>query len=281
MEMKFHRYPNTYIGNVHLKVVNLERTVQFYKTVLGLAVLERSERNAVLGTNSHPLLTVEQPEDVIPKEPRKSGLYHFAILLPNRAELGKFLRHVAEIGYPLGAGDHLVSEALYLDDPDGNGIEVYHDRPSSGWTWNGGEVEMATNQIDAEGILGAAGSERWEGMPDGTIMGHIHLHVANLQETKNFYGDGLGFNLVSRFPQALFMSTGGYHHHLGLNTWNGVGAPAADENSAGLKQFTLVFPDEDSRTKAVGKINEMGAEVIDDFITKDPSGIQIHLSISK
>ncbi|WP_059171602.1 VOC family protein [Bacillus sp. FJAT-27445] len=276
--MKFHQSPNTFIGNVQIRVENLERSLDFYTKVIGCTVLERSESNAVLGSGQVPLLTLEQPKDAIPKQRRTTGLYHFALLLPSRAELGKFLRHIIEIGYPLGAADHLVSEALYLDDPDGNGIEVYTDRPSSDWSWSGNEVEMTTKQIDAEGILAEAGGEKWVGLPVGTIMGHIHLHVADLNKAKQFYGDGLGFHIVSRYPQALFMSTGGYHHHLGLNTWNGVGAPPPEENSAGLKQFELVFPGEVERSKAAGKLKDMGIEVSGDFLVKDPSGNVIQLS---
>jgi catechol 2,3-dioxygenase len=276
MEQKFHTYPNTFIGGVHLKVENLERSLEFYKKVIGFQVLDQSDRQAVLGAGGNQLVTLEQPDNVIPKQPRRSGLYHYAILLPSRKELGKVLRHLLEIQYPIGAGDHLVSEALYLDDPDGNGIEIYSDRPSSGWAWNGSEVEMATKQIDAEGILAAAEGEKWQGMPSGTIIGHVHLHVANLQETKKFYGEGLGFDLVSRYPQALFMSTGGYHHHLGLNTWNGVGAPSPDENSVGLKYFTLLMPAEQRET-VIKKLHDLGVVVDENYMVKDPSGTAIKL----
>ncbi|OCA89361.1 glyoxalase [Bacillus sp. FJAT-27225] len=278
--MKFHRYPNTFIGGVNLKVENLGRSLEFYKKIIGFEVLEESNRKAVLGAGQKPLVTLEQPEGVISKQQRRSGLYHYAILLPSRKDLGKVLRHFIEINQPIGAGDHLVSEALYLDDPDGNGIEIYSDRPSSGWAWNGTEVEMTTKQIDAEGILASGEGESWNGMPADTIIGHVHLHVANLQETKKFYGEGLGFELVSRFPQALFMSTGGYHHHLGLNTWNGVGAPAPEENSAGLKYFTLLMPEE-QREKVIKNLGELGVPVDEEYMVKDPSGIAIKLDIVK
>lgn len=279
MEMKFHRYPNTFIGTVHIKVGNLDRSVDFYKSVIGLQLLEKEDRKAVMGAGSVPLLVLEEPLNVIPKQGRTAGLYHFAILLPTRVDLGKTLRHLLEIGYPLGAADHLVSEALYLDDPDGNGIEIYTDRPSAEWKWENKEVEMATKQLSAESLLAEAGNEKWEGIPEGTIMGHIHLHVADLKEAKRFYGEGLGFDLVSRYPQALFMSTGGYHHHLGLNTWNGVGAPPAKENSVGLKQFSLIFAGEQEREEAVKRLKEMGADVTDEYKVKDPSGNLIQLAL--
>ncbi|RDU34875.1 glyoxalase [Neobacillus piezotolerans] len=277
--MKFHRPPNTFIGNVHIKVQDLGRSLEFYKRIIGFDVLEQSGMKAVLGSGKKPILTLEQPENAVPKQPRTAGLYHFALLLPSRFELGKFLRHILELGYPIGAADHLVSEAIYLDDPDGNGIEIYTDRPSSVWKWAGNEVEMATNQIDAQGILAEAGQSKWEGMPAETIMGHIHLHVSDLTETRKFYGEGLGFDLVSRYPQALFMSTGGYHHHLGLNTWNGVGAPPAAANSAGLKQFSIMFPGEEKRNKAVGKLENLGFPVSENWTVKDPSGNEIHLGV--
>ncbi|RHW34880.1 VOC family protein [Neobacillus notoginsengisoli] len=277
--MNFHRYPNTFIGTVHIKVENLERSVEFYQSVIGLHILDKEERSAVMGAGTHPLLVIEEPKNVIPKQGRTTGLFHFAILLPTRADLGKKLRHLLEIDYPIGASDHLVSEALYLDDPDGNGIEIYADRPSSGWNWANQEVEMATKPLDAQSLLAEAGKEKWMGIPEGTIMGHIHLHVANLKDAKNFYGDGLGFNLVSRYPQALFMSTGGYHHHLGLNTWNGIGAPPPKDNSVGLKQFSLIFAGEKERGDAASRLKEIGAEVTEDYKVKDPSGNLIQLNV--
>ncbi|WP_316572771.1 VOC family protein [Neobacillus sp. YIM B06451] len=277
--MKFHQPPNTFIGNVHIKVENLGRSLEFYKRVIGCEVLEQSETKAILGSGGEGLLTLEQPANAIPKQGRTTGLYHFALLLPSRLELGKFLRHILELGYPIGAADHLVSEAIYLDDPDGNGIEIYADRPSSGWNWQSNEVEMATKQLDAEGILAEAGGSKWEGLPAGTIMGHIHLHVADLVKAKQFYGEGLGFDLVSRYPQALFMSTGGYHHHLGLNTWNGAGAPPPPENSVGLKQFSLIFPSEQERKEASGKLEALGFNVNENWTVVDPSGNMVHLGI--
>lgn len=176
-------------------------------------------------------------------------MYHFALLLPSRNDLARILRHFIQIRYPLqGASDHLVSEAIYLADPDGNGIEIYSDRPSAAWNWENGEVEMATVPLDAENLLAEGDGEAWTGLPSNTLMGHIHLHVSELQKTEEFYIQGLGFNIVNRYGrQALFISTGGYHHHIGLNTWNGVGAPAPLENSVGLKRFSLVLPNKETR----------------------------------
>lgn len=279
---KFHQEPNVYVGEVNIKVKNLEYSLTFYQQILGLKLLEKTERKAVLTTDGKtPLLTIDEPIDVIPKTEKTSGLYHFAILLPSRADLSVFLRHILQTGYPLGAGDHYVSEALYLNDPDGNGIEVYRDRPSSEWTWKNGLVDMATEQIDAEGILAESNAE-WTGLPAGTVMGHIHLHVGDLKKAEEFYTKGLGFDVVSYYPQAAFLSTGGYHHHIAINTWQGVGAPVPPKNSVGLNWYTLVFPDQAARESVVKQLEQLGAQVsreADFYATNDPSGNQIRLVV--
>ena len=278
----FHQKPSIYVGEVNIKVKNLDNAVTFYQNIMGFQVLEQTEGKAVLTTDGKtPLLTLEQPADVIPKEGKMSGLYHFAILLPSRADLSVFLRHLLQTGYPLGAADHYVSEALYLNDPDGNGIEVYRDRPSTEWTWKNNLVEMATEQLDAEGILAESDAE-WNGLPSGTVMGHIHLHVGDLQKAEEFYTKGLGFNVVSYYPQAAFLSTGGYHHHIAINTWQGVGAPTPPKNSVGLNWYTLVFPNETERENVIKQLKQLGAPVkkeTDFYVTSDPSGNQIRLVV--
>jgi catechol 2,3-dioxygenase len=279
---QFHQIPNIYVGEVNIIITDLDQALTFYQEVMGLQVLDKTDRKAVLTTDGKtPLLTLVQPEDVVPKAGRTSGLYHFAILLPTRADLSVFLRHLIQTGYPLGAADHYVSEAIYLNDPDGNGIEVYRDRPSNEWSWKNGLVDMATEQLDAEGILAESIGE-WKGLPAGTLMGHIHLHVANLKEAEEFYTKGLGFQIVSYYPQAVFLSTGGYHHHIGINTWQGTGAPTPTKNSVGLNWYTLVFSDETEREKAVQQLKQIGADVkkeADFYVTNDPSGNRIHLVI--
>jgi len=278
----FHQKPSIYVGEVNIKVKNLDNAVTFYQNIMGFQVLEQTEGKAVLTTDGKtPLLTLEQPADVIPKEGKMSGLYHFAILLPSRADLSVFLRHLLQTGYPLGAADHYVSEALYLNDPDGNGIEVYRDRPSFEWTWKNNLVEMATEQLDAEGILAESDAE-WNGLPSGTVMGHIHLHVGDLQKAEEFYTKGLGFDVVSYYPQAAFLSTGGYHHHIAINTWQGVGAPTPPKNSVGLNWYTLVFPNETERENVIKQLKQLGAPVkkeTDFYVTSDPSGNQIRLVV--
>ncbi|MCO0598173.1 VOC family protein [Peribacillus butanolivorans] len=279
---EFHQKPVTFVREVSINVMHLDNAIRFYQDIIGLQLLKKTDRKAVLTTDGKtPLLTLEQPADVIPKEGRTTGLYHFALLLPTRADLSIFLRHLLQTEYRFGASDHDVSEALYITDPDGNGIEVYWDRPSSDWKWSNGEVAMGTDPLDGNSLLAESDGE-WNGLPAGTLMGHIHLHVADLRKTEEFYMLGLGFTIVNRFGGALFTSTGGYHHHIGLNTWNGVGAPAPKKNSVGLNWYSLVFADEEARNKVIEKLNKIGAEATKEdgfYVITDPSGNEIHLVI--
>lgn len=279
---KFHQKPNRFVGQVNINVANLESALNFYQHIIGFQVLEQSDRKAVLTTDGKiGLLTLEQPIDVRPKEERTSGLFHFALLLPTRADLSVFYQHLNKMGYRFGASDHLVSEALYISDPDGNGIEVYIDRPSSEWIWSNEEVKMVTDPLNRESLLAESDSE-WVGLPATTIMGHIHLHVSDLQKAEEFYTKGLGFTVVSHYPQAIFISTGGYHHHIALNTWQGVGVPTPKKNSVGLNWYTLVYPNEEARGKAIERLQKIGAFVVTEnnlIVTEDPSGNSIQLVV--
>ncbi|RFU66516.1 VOC family protein [Bacillus sp. V59.32b] len=284
--MKFHQKPVTYVGSVHLIVQDLKRSLSFYQETIGMKVLHQSEGKAVLTTDGQtPLLTIEQPENVAAKERNRTGLYHFAILVPERSDLAKVLLHLLQTGYPLqGASDHLVSEAIYLADPDGHGIEIYMDRPSESWTWEDKEIVMTTEALDGEGLLAEAKGESWTGLPSGTVMGHIHLQVSDLDKAEKFYCEGLGFDLVnSKYGQsARFVSSGGYHHHIGLNTWHSAGAPAPTQNTVGLKLYTLVLPTEEERQNAVQQLQQMGEWVTQEngtALTKDPSGNHIQLLV--
>ncbi|MDC3414053.1 VOC family protein [Aquibacillus sp. 3ASR75-11] len=284
--MEFHRHPHTYVGLVHLIVADLDRSLTFYKELIGLQVLEQSEHKVVLTADGFtPLLIIERPENVLDKQRQTTGLYHYALLLPNRSDLGSVLRHFIQNGYPLqGASDHLVSEAIYLADPDGNGIEIYIDRPSNTWSWENGEVIMTTDPLDAEGLLAEGEGKMWEGLPKDTVMGHIHLHVAELDEIKEFYTAGLGFDIANSMygDQVLFVSTGNYHHHIGLNTWNGVGAPQQPENSVGLRSFSIVLPSEEERKRTIEQLRQIGATISQEnetILTQDPSGNWIKLCI--
>lgn len=279
----FHNKPNTFIGQVNINVTNLESSLTFYQEIIGFQVLEQTERKVILTANGQTgLLILEQPVDVIPKEGRSSGLYHFALLLPTRADLSVFFQHLLKTDYKFGASDHEVSEAIYLTDPDGNGIEIYRDRPSSEWQWSNGEVTMKTDPLDGDSLLSESTAD-WSGLPADTVMGHIHLHVSDLKKAEVFYKDGLGFSIVCHYPQAIFTSTGGYHHHIALNTWQGVGVPAPKKNSVGLNWYTLVFPSVEARGQAIEQLRKIGAPVLvenDVFITEDPSGNKIRLCLN-
>jgi catechol 2,3-dioxygenase len=283
--MGFHSKPTTFVGHVKIKVENLERSLKFYQEVIGFDVLEQTDSMAKLTTDGKTsILSLVQPINAIPKQGRTTGLYHFAILLPERSDLANIVVHFVNKGIRFGSSDHLVSEALYLDDPDGNGIEIYIDRDPSEWSWHSEEVEMTVDPLDFENLLTTVSpGKSWLGMPEGTVMGHIHLHVSELKKTEEFYVKGLGFDVVNRYgTQALFLSTGKYHHHIGVNTWNGAGAPAPADNSVGLESFILILPNEEARNRCVSNLKQIGANVTEEnntFITYDPSGNRIVLAL--
>lgn len=282
--MNFHRNPITHVGQVHLKVKDLSRSVAFYEQVVGFQVYSRTGTTADLTADGKTvLLTLEQPDGVTGKQGRTTGLYHFALLLPTRSDLAQFVVHLSDLNLSVGSADHLVSEALYFSDPDGNGIEVYRDREPSEWTWNGSEVAMTTDPLNFRDLLAGVNERTWKGLPAGTMMGHIHLHVSDLQETERFYTQGLGFEVVCRYGgQALFISSGKYHHHIGLNTWNGAGAPRPAANSAGLESFDVVYPNEEARSRAVANVRNLGAAVAqaaEGLSVDDPSGNRIRLLV--
>ncbi len=283
--MSFHKKPATFVENVHLKVENLDRSLKFYQTILGFDILERTSESAKLTTDGETsILSLEQPSDVIPKQGRTSGLYHFAILLPSKTDLANFVVHLAQNQIPIGSSDHQVSLALYFNDPDGNGIEVYCDRDAAEWTWQGDQVVMTVDPLDFDDLLKhATSTTAWQGMPKDTVMGHIHLHVSEIKSAEEFYVKGLGFKVVTRYGgQAIFLSTADYHHHIGVNVWNGVGAPTPPENSVGLSSYTLNYPDEGARQEAINRLKELGAQVKESsnqWVTKDPSGNRIILAV--
>ncbi len=227
----------TRLGAVRLQIADLERSIAYYEETLGMRVLRRFGSGAVLGArrDDTPLVALQERAGARPAPHRgRTGLFHFAILLPDRTSLGRFVRHVREIGARVGAADHLVSESLYLQDPDNLGIEVYADRPRSSWRRIGRELMMATDPLDLVGLVRDAGTVSWTGMPGGTVMGHVHLRVADLAQAAAFFSEALGFDrMVWQYPGALFFAAGGYHHHLGTNTWAGGGAspPTAQRHS--------------------------------------------------
>lgn len=239
--------PDTRLGRVRLQVADLERSLAYYQRVIGLRLLERDEGRALLAAaDGAPLVELRERPGAAPA-PRggRPGLYHFAILLPDRAALGRFVAHLSEAGERAGASDHFVSEALYLSDPDGLGIEVYADRPRSVWRHEARQLRMTTEPLDLGDLVRAAGGERWMGMPAGTTLGHVHLHVGDIAEAEAFYHRGVGFDkVVWSYPGALFLSAGGYHHHLGVNTWAQFGGPAGADD-AGLLDWEVLLPSGD------------------------------------
>jgi catechol 2,3-dioxygenase len=235
---------DAHIGQVSLTVRDLERSLLFYRDVLGFVEAHRDGQVSHLGpAGGRILIQLHEQKDAMPKARRTSGLYHFAILVPSRAALGRSLRRLTESQWPIsGAADHLVSEALYLDDPDGLGIEIYRDRPRDTWRASAsGELAMATDPLDLQAIFEEPGAETpWRGLEAATVMGHVHLHVPHLDTAEALYCGRIGFEpMVRGYPGALFVAAGGYHHHLGLNTWAGVGAPPPPEKAAGLRGFTI------------------------------------------
>lgn len=237
---------STRLGVVRLQVSDLVRSLAYYDRVLGLRELERRGQVAVLGPvdDDRPLIELHELPGAQPVPRRgRLGLYHYAILVPDRAALGRFVSHLASLGVYAGMSDHLVSEAVYLSDPDGLGIEVYADRPRDTWRYEGRQIAMTTMPLDADELVRAAGGEPWTGMPNGTVIGHVHLHVGDLAQAEAFYHDGLGLDkVVWGYPGALFLSAGGYHHHLGTNTW-AAGATPAGEGDARLLEWEMILPE--------------------------------------
>jgi len=271
-------------GTVDLQVSNLERSLAYYETVLGLRVVGRSDGSADLGAagDTAPLVRLHERTGAqrVPSQGR-IGLYHFAILLPDRAALGRFVAHLGEIGARAGAADHLVSEALYLHDPDGLGIEVYADRPRDSWQAEEGELRMATLPLDVAGVVAAGGRAPWTGMPSGTRMGHVHLHVGDLARASEFYHAALGLDtMVWSYTGALFMAASGYHHHLGLNTWAGPDAIAARDDEARLLAWQLLLPDAASVADARRSVESNGFPTRDadgGWFSGDPWGTTLHV----
>lgn len=264
----------TRLGAVRLQVSDLARSLAWYERVLGLRVLERSSAHATLAAHGDgaPLVELREQPGATPVPRRgRLGLYHFAILLPDRAALGRFVAHLSALGERAGASDHWVSEALYLQDPDNLGVEVYADRPRSSWRVEGGQLAMATEPLDLAGLVRAAGGEPWAGMPAGTVIGHVHLHVGDLERAAGFYHDGLGLDkVVWSYPGALFLSAGGYHHHLGLNTW-AAGAAPAGENDARLLEWEVVVPTAAEVAGAIASLAAAG-HATEGGVVRDPWG---------
>lgn len=274
----------TRLGHVTLQVASLARSLEYYERVIGLRSLERTEATAVLGTidaTTALVELVERPGSRPLADRGRLGLYHYAILLPDRGALGRFVAHLGAMGVAFGASNHLVSEALYLRDPDGLGIEVYADRPRSEWQAAGRQLRMASDPLDLDDLVRVAGEEPWAGIPSGTSMGHLHLHVGNLEAASAFYHLALGLDkMVWSYPGALFLGAGGYHHHLGLNTWAGAHAPAAAEDDARLLEWRIILPTSIDATEGARSLRAARYEVMQDgesFLANDPWGTCVRL----
>jgi catechol 2,3-dioxygenase len=284
MKPNGYRLPeSTRLGRVRLQVADLERSISFYETVLGFRVLERTADYARLGPHdeNREIVHLRQLRNAR-AVPRRGllGLYHFAILLPDRASLGRFIAHLGEIGAYAGMSDHFVSEAVYLTDPDGLGIEVYADRPRDAWRYDEQQLYMTTNHLDVDDLIRAAGGEKWSGMPSGTVLGHVHLYVGDIDKAEAFYHRALGFDkVVWSYPGALFMSAGGYHHHLGTNTW-AKGAPAASDADARLLEWEVLVPSVKDAAEAANSVKSAGydaKEEKDEWLLTDPWGTSLRL----
>ncbi|MGH7518172.1 MAG: VOC family protein [Gemmatimonadales bacterium] len=272
----------TRVGAVRLQVSDLDRSLAYYQRVIGLRVQERSDGVALLGAQNGPALVQLHERSSAEPVPRRGrlGLYHYAILLPDRPALGRFVRHLSELDVRAGMSDHLVSEAIYLNDPDGLGIEVYGDRPRNTWQYEGRQLVMDTRPLDVDGLLRATGSGPWTGVPSGTVIGHVHLFVGDLERAAAFYHAGLGLDkTVWNYPGALFMSAGGYHHHLGTNTW-AAGAAPAGEGDARLLAWELVVPTAADAAAALASAASAGAPVergAKGGVARDPWGTAVQV----
>jgi catechol 2,3-dioxygenase len=273
----------TRMGPVELTVADLDRSLDYYRRAIGLGVIEEGGGRASLGANGTELLVLNELTGARPA-PRNTGLFHFALLVPERRDLATWLAHAIRERVPMtGVSDHFVSEALYLRDPDAHGIEIYADRPRE--VWEGQVGRMTTEPLDLENLLGELDDperEPFERLPRGTVMGHVHLQVADVPDTLAFYRDVLGFDLMVTYgDQAAFLAAGGYHHHVGANTWNSAGAPPPPEGSASLRRATIVLPDAESREQVARRVTESGQEPEDTPegpVVRDPSGNRLLLA---
>ncbi len=273
----------TRVGGVRLQVSDLHRSLAYYRDVVGLRVVDTSPEVATLGApaSDAALVTLTAVSGTRPVPRRgRFGLFHFAILLPDRASLGRFVAHLASSGVPAGMSDHLVSEAIYLTDPDGLGIEVYADRPRSTWRSMNGQLVMTTDPLAVDDLASAGAGGTWDGAPAGTTMGHVHLHVGDLAQAAAFYRDVVGFDVtVSNYPGALFFAAGRYHHHLGTNTW--APGPAATIDQARLLEWTLVVPSAAAARVIGERLLTAGHDAVangHDWTVADPWGTPLRIA---
>ncbi|AYD00142.1 VOC family protein [Neorhizobium sp. NCHU2750] len=272
-----------HVGHAHLVVTDLDTVSAFYRDIIGLSVMDKSESGVLMGVNGLPLLQLTTGKGINRAPRQAAGLFHTAFLMPNRNELAHWLAHAAHAGVQLdGASDHLVSEALYLSDPEGNGIEIYRDRTPEEWTYfPDGTVQMATDRLNLQALYDSAPKTGWNGMAPGTSVGHIHLQVGNIPQADAFYRDVLGLKIMARYPGASFFATGGYHHHIAANIWNSRGASARQDNMTGLSDYSVVFNDPQALTDALAALEKQEiatTKTAEGHKLKDPWGIGLTLS---
>ena len=271
----------TRLGRTALTVADPIETVAFYRDVVGLAVLGRESAKTTLGADRDPILVLNHAPDADPRPDDGTGLFHTAFRVPSRSALGDTLGRIRDRWTLEGASDHGVSEALYLTDPEGNGVEIYCDRPRSEWPRDdeGDGLRIGSWPLDLESVAAAADGAARETVPDGTTLGHVHLEVSSLEAAREFYVETLGFEVKTAAPQALFVAAGDYHHHLGLNTWHGRSAPVADGH-CGLARFELVVPSSEAVAAIRDRLEaaDIGVDERDDGLEfTDPDGIRIRL----
>lgn len=272
-----------HVASAHLVVQDLDRVARFYREIIGLSMLESSLSGVVLGVAGAPLLMLST-STTAQKAPRTAaGLFHNAFLVPDRPALAAWLAHAAHAGVRLdGASDHLVSEAIYLSDPEGNGIEIYRDRQPGEWTYHDdGTVEMATERLDLQALYDSAPKERFDGMADGTALGHIHLQVGDIPQADAFFRDVLGLKVMARYPGASFFATGGYHHHVAANIWNSRGAHIRQAGMTGLSGYRLKFNADSALQAALASLDRQEiatTRTSEGWTLCDPFGIGLTLS---
>jgi catechol 2,3-dioxygenase len=272
-----------HVSAIGLKVRNLDQLAGFYREVLGLSVLDRRKDSAALGAGGVALLRLEHQPDAKPDDTREAGLYHTAFLMPTRGDLARWILHVARNKVPLtGASDHGVSEAIYLDDPEGNGIEVYHDRPTETWQWTGDELKMITDPLDIKDIVREVEpTAAFPSAPGGLRIGHVHLRVGDVGLAETFYRDALGLDVTRRRHGATFMSSGRYHHHIAGNVWHSAGAGQRDDSRAGLAWVALEASDGTAFENAKAGLRRSGAQVTETsngIETADPWGTRLRIT---
>jgi len=272
-----------HIGAVGLKVRDIEAVSRFYRDVLGLAVLDRGNDRTALGAGGMPFVHLEYRPDAAPDDQREAGLYHTAFLMPTRSDLARWILHVARNKVALtGASDHAVSEAFYLDDPEGNGVEVYCDRPVESWEWTGSDLKITTDPLDIESILReVAPSATYPSAPDGLRIGHVHLRVGDVARAEAFYRGALGLDVTRRRQGATFMSSGRYHHHIAANVWHSAGAGERNENRAGLSWLSLETADVAAFDAAKARLAQAAAQLTvtsAGIATADPWGTRLRVT---